>query len=104
QTVRVGEVLVTFADAAPAGKDAADTLDPTRTLAPSPTAPKSVAAASPGLAPSMPASSTPAPPPFDERRGPVPAAPSTRRLASAPESRSSRPSSVAISRRDARAA
>src|SRR5919201_1719899 len=41
QTVKVGQVLVTFADAAagagkPAGKQAADTLDPTRTLAPEP--------------------------------------------------------------------
>src|SRR5688572_20590632 len=35
QTVRVGEVLVTFADAGAApGKQAADTLDPTRRLAP----------------------------------------------------------------------
>jgi len=35
QTVRVGQVLVTFADAGGgAGKQAADTLDPTRTLAP----------------------------------------------------------------------
>src|ERR1700756_1576964 len=38
QTVKVGQVLVTFGDApagaAPAGKQAADTLDPTRTLAP----------------------------------------------------------------------
>src|SRR2546423_5845074 len=35
QTVRVGEVLVTFSDAAGgAGKQAADTLDPTRRLAP----------------------------------------------------------------------
>jgi pyruvate dehydrogenase E2 component (dihydrolipoamide acetyltransferase) len=70
QTVRVGEVLVTFADAAPAGKDAADTLDPTRTLAPAPPAgPATVA---------PPAS---APVAGEGRRGPVPAAPSTRRLA-----------------------
>src|ERR671935_1464345 len=34
QTVRVGQVLVTFADAAATGKQAADTLDPTRRLAP----------------------------------------------------------------------
>src|SRR5213592_849566 len=38
QTVKVGQVLVEFADAgAPAGKQAADTLDPTRRLAPEPT-------------------------------------------------------------------
>src|SRR6184192_4262562 len=43
QTVKVGQVLVTFADAGaqaatatPSGKQAADTLDPTRTLAPEP--------------------------------------------------------------------
>src|SRR5262245_64866754 len=40
QTVKVGQVLVTFGDAAssgkPTGKQAADTLDPTRTLAPEP--------------------------------------------------------------------
>src|SRR5438094_949659 len=41
QTVKVGQVLVTFADAAgaagkPTGKQAADTLGPTRTLAPEP--------------------------------------------------------------------
>src|SRR5207248_1389729 len=43
QTVKVGQVLVTFADTGaqtgtgtPSGKQAADTLDPTRTLAPEP--------------------------------------------------------------------
>src|SRR5258705_12249970 len=37
QTVKVGQVLVEFGDAgAPAGKQAADTLDPTRKLAPEP--------------------------------------------------------------------
>lgn len=73
QTVRVGEVLVTFADAAPAGKDAADTLDPTRTLAPSP---------SPSRASTVETPSSAAPPaPGEARRGPVPATPSTRRLA-----------------------
>src|ERR671934_1574572 len=41
QTVKVGQVLVTFADATagaskPTGKQAADTLDSTRTLAPEP--------------------------------------------------------------------
>jgi pyruvate dehydrogenase E2 component (dihydrolipoamide acetyltransferase) len=74
QTVRVGEVLVTFADAAPAGKDAADTLDPTRTLAPPP--PPSPA---PAMTPASSAAVTSVP--GAERRGPVPAAPSTRRLA-----------------------
>ena len=58
QTVRVGEVLVTFADA---GSAAA-------------TAPGDGARAEPA-----PARAAPAPP--DERRGPVPATPSTRRLA-----------------------
>src|SRR5437899_10416978 len=59
QTVKVGQVLVEFGDAgAPAGKQAADTLDPTRRLAPEP------------------AASAPA-----ARTGPVPATPSTRRLA-----------------------
>jgi pyruvate dehydrogenase E2 component (dihydrolipoamide acetyltransferase) len=81
QTVRVGQVLVTFADAAP-GKQAADTLDPTRTLAPETkttvgngrarqTAPPAPAAARAA------ASTTPAAP----RTGPVPATPATRRLA-----------------------
>src|SRR5207253_491380 len=41
QTVKVGQVLVTFGEAVsvatkPIGKQAADTLDPTRTLAPEP--------------------------------------------------------------------
>jgi pyruvate dehydrogenase E2 component (dihydrolipoamide acetyltransferase) len=83
QTVRVGQVLVTFADAGAApGKPAADTLDPTRTLAPeakttagngrarqtAPPAPAATRAA---------ASTTPRAP----RTGPVPATPATRRLA-----------------------
>src|SRR6185436_20910666 len=68
--------------AAPAGKQAADTLDPTRKLA---AEPKTVvadsgrarqAAAAPDGSPT-PAASAPA----GRREGPVPAAPSTRRLA-----------------------
>jgi pyruvate dehydrogenase E2 component (dihydrolipoamide acetyltransferase) len=85
QTVKVGQVLVTFADAAaasgkPSGKQAADTLDPTRRLAPearttvqNARAPQSAPAerrAQPSVA---------APPPA--RTGPVAATPSTRRLA-----------------------
>lgn len=80
QTVRVGQVLVTFGDAAAAapGKQAADTLDPTRRpapetrtsvdngrarqTAPEPSAVRSEAVAAP-------------------RTGPVPATPATRRLA-----------------------
>jgi pyruvate dehydrogenase E2 component (dihydrolipoamide acetyltransferase) len=93
QTVKVGQVLVTFADAGAAGgkatgKQAADTLDPTRTLAPeprttvrdgrarqSPPAASRSTAAEPVAAPAMPAVEAPA------RPGPVPATPSTRRLA-----------------------
>ena len=82
QTVRVGQVLVTFADATAApGKHAADTLDPTRRLAPETkttvdngrarqTAP-ATAQREPAGAPSAAAA----------RVGPVPATPSTRRLA-----------------------
>ena len=81
QTVKVGAVLVTFSDAeARPGKQAADTLDPTRTLAPESktviadgrarqTPPPSAGARSDDRAP------TP------RAEGPVPAAPSTRRLA-----------------------
>jgi pyruvate dehydrogenase E2 component (dihydrolipoamide acetyltransferase) len=81
QTVKVGAVLVTFSDAeARPGKQAADTLDPTRTLAP-----ESKTVITDGRA-------RQAPPPSagarsDDRaptprvQGPVPAAPSTRRLA-----------------------
>ena len=75
QTVPVGQVLVTFGDAvASPGKQAADTLDSTRTLAPEP---KTVVADSGRArqAPPVPAQS-PA-----RRGGPVPATPSTRRLA-----------------------
>jgi pyruvate dehydrogenase E2 component (dihydrolipoamide acetyltransferase) len=66
QTVKVGQVLVEFAEAgAPAGKQAADTLDPTRRLAPA------AARGAPAPAASAPVA----------RTGPVPATPSTRRLA-----------------------
>jgi len=78
QTVKVGQVLVSFGEgaAAPSGKQAADTLDPTRTLAPEP---KTVVAES-GRARQAPA--TPAAPTSPVRReGPVPATPATRRLA-----------------------
>ncbi|TMQ24517.1 MAG: 2-oxo acid dehydrogenase subunit E2 [Candidatus Rokuibacteriota bacterium] len=72
QTVKVGQVLVEFGDAgAPGGKQAADTLDPTRTPAPEP---KTVIAD--GRAKQAPAAEAPA-----RREGPVPATPSTRRLA-----------------------
>ena len=82
QTVKVGQVLVEFAEAgAPAGKQAADTLDPTRRLAPEPTTviergrarqvPPTAARGAPAPAASAPAA----------RTGPVPATPSTRRLA-----------------------
>src|SRR5438309_567948 len=80
QTVKVGQVLVTFADAGaqaakgtPSGKQAADTLDPTRTLAPEPRTTvqdgraRQAAPPEPSRAPARP--------------GPVPATPATRRLA-----------------------
>jgi pyruvate dehydrogenase E2 component (dihydrolipoyllysine-residue acetyltransferase) len=97
QTVKVGQTLVTFGEggapagtpAAPGGKQAADTLDPTRKLAPEQ---KTVVAGSGRArqAPPGPAEAPPAPveargasaePPAARRDGPVPAAPSTRRLA-----------------------
>ena len=88
QTVKVGQVLVSFGEGAAAGgKQAADTLDPTRTLAPEP---KTVVAPSGRArqAPTAPAGAAPAAPPAQStpaaparRDGPVPAAPSTRRLA-----------------------
>src|SRR5215468_4742318 len=90
QTVKVGQALVTFGEgAATGGKQAADTLDPTRTLAPES---KTVVAASgrarqapaapSGAAPVAPsAQPAPAPAPTARRDGPVPATPSTRRLA-----------------------
>ena len=95
QTVKVGQVLVTFADAGAGakatGKQAADTLDPTRTLAPesrttvqnararqvSPAAPARAPAARGEPAEARAALDVEAPP----RSGPVPATPSTRRLA-----------------------
>ena len=106
QTVKVGQVLVEFADAgAPAGKQAADTLDPARTLAPAPTtvidggrarqagsaapsarsAPTGREAVTTGE-PTAPSSTAAAPvreaaTPAAARTGPVPATPSTRRLA-----------------------
>jgi len=80
QTVKVGQVLVTFADAGaqagtgtPSGKQAADTLDPTRTLAPEPRTTvqdgraRQAAPPEPARAPARP--------------GPVPATPATRRRA-----------------------
>jgi pyruvate dehydrogenase E2 component (dihydrolipoamide acetyltransferase) len=77
QTVKVGQVLVTFADAGakPAGKQAADTLHPGRMLAPEPrtTGPDGRARQAPPAAP--------AEAPVARSRGPVPATPSTRRLA-----------------------
>jgi len=76
QTVKVGQVLVSFGDgAAAAGKQAADTLDPTRKLAPEP---KTIVADS-GRAEQAPAAAAAAP--LTRREGPVPATPSTRRLA-----------------------
>jgi len=76
QTVKVGQVLVTFADAGaqagtgtPSGKQAADTLDPTRTLAPEPRTTVQDGRAR-QAAPAAPA-----------RPGPVPATPATRRRA-----------------------
>ncbi|HEY3098805.1 MAG TPA: dihydrolipoamide acetyltransferase family protein [Methylomirabilota bacterium] len=95
QTVKVGQVLVTFGDATggagkPTGKQAADTLDPTRTLASEPrtTVQGTRARQAPATeTPRAPARSLEpaearatvdvgAPP----RSGPVPATPSTRRL------------------------
>jgi pyruvate dehydrogenase E2 component (dihydrolipoyllysine-residue acetyltransferase) len=77
QTVRVGQVLVTFADdgAAP-GKQAADTLDPTRRLAPEPKTTVGNGRArqtAPAEASVRPAAAA--------HGGPVPATPATRRLA-----------------------
>ncbi|HEV8584222.1 MAG TPA: dihydrolipoamide acetyltransferase family protein [Methylomirabilota bacterium] len=91
QTVKVGQVLVTFADAGattakPTGKQAADTMDPTRKLAPEPrttvqdgrarqsgaTAPAGADRAEARALPNVDA---------PVRTGPVPATPATRRLA-----------------------
>ena len=84
QTVRVGQVLVTFADAgAPSGKQAADTLDPGRRLAP-----ETKTTVDNGRARQMPPSEAPRREPAPAPRAaaaapsaPVPAAPATRRLA-----------------------
>jgi pyruvate dehydrogenase E2 component (dihydrolipoamide acetyltransferase) len=92
QTVKVGQVLVTFGDAGatgkPGGKHAADTLDPTRTLAPEArTTVQNARArqgapveqrAQPSVATPPPRGAAPVPP---ARTGPIPATPSTRRLA-----------------------
>jgi pyruvate dehydrogenase E2 component (dihydrolipoamide acetyltransferase) len=79
QTVKVGEVLVTFADAdgapapaRPSAQPAADTRAPTRAPAPEPRT--TIVDAQARQVP-------PAPPAPPERPGPVPAAPATRRLA-----------------------
>ena len=81
QTVKVGAVLVTFSDAeARPGKQAADTLDSTRTLAPESTtviADGRARQASPARA----GASVEEPARSLRGEGPVPAAPSTRRLA-----------------------
>jgi pyruvate dehydrogenase E2 component (dihydrolipoyllysine-residue acetyltransferase) len=84
QTVRVGQVLVTFSDAAGgAGKQAADTLDPTRRLAPETRTTVDNGRARQTAAPeAAPARGEPvAAPAAAERSGPVPATPATRRLA-----------------------
>jgi pyruvate dehydrogenase E2 component (dihydrolipoamide acetyltransferase) len=83
QTVRVGQVLVTFADAAASpGKQAADTLDPTRRLAPETRTTVGNGRAR-QTAPEPPAvrGEAVATPRTAERTGPVPATPATRRLA-----------------------
>src|SRR5438093_178276 len=98
QTVKVGQVLVTFADAAgaagkPTGKQAADTLGPTRTLAPEPRTTvqnaraRQVPPAQPARVPAAVGATEPAGARASldveapSRSGPVPATPSTRRLA-----------------------
>jgi pyruvate dehydrogenase E2 component (dihydrolipoamide acetyltransferase) len=84
QTVKVGQVLVEFAEAgAPAGKQAADTLDPTRRLAPEPTTVIERGRARQVPAESVAARGAPAPAASAPaaRTGPIPATPSTRRLA-----------------------
>ena len=81
QSVKVGQVLVEFGEAgAPAGKQAADTLDPTRKLAPEP---KTVVEGGRARqAASEPAGTRAEATPAGARAaGPVPATPSTRRLA-----------------------
>ena len=83
QTVKVGQVLVEFGDAgdgkSTGGKQAADTLDPTRKLAPEPTT-----VVAEGRARQVPTTAAPVArggPARAARSGPVPATPSTRRLA-----------------------
>jgi len=95
QTVKVGQVLVTFGEAVsvatkPIGKQAADTLDPTRTLAPEPrttvqgTRARQAPAAESPRAPVRSFEPVEARAAVDvgapARSGPVPATPSTRRL------------------------
>jgi pyruvate dehydrogenase E2 component (dihydrolipoamide acetyltransferase) len=77
QTVRVGQVLVTFGDAGAApGKQAADTLDPTRRLAA-----ETKTTVDNGRARQAAPAPAPAAAPAPARVGPVPATPATRRLA-----------------------
>jgi pyruvate dehydrogenase E2 component (dihydrolipoamide acetyltransferase) len=76
QTVKVGQVLVSFGEGdAPSGTQVTDTLDATRKPAPGP---KTGVAESDRARQTPPA---PAEPTAGRRDGPVPAAPSTRRLA-----------------------
>ena len=76
QTVKVGQVLVSFGEGdAPSGTQVADTLDATREPAPGP----KTGVAESGRARQTPPA--PAEPTAGRRDGPVPAAPSTRRLA-----------------------
>jgi pyruvate dehydrogenase E2 component (dihydrolipoamide acetyltransferase) len=77
QTVKVGEVLVTFADLQPGeGRQAADTLDPTRKLAPEPRTAVAGGRVTQQAPPERAATAVQPHP-----SGPVPAAPATRRLA-----------------------
>ena len=74
QTVKVGAVLVTFDDAdAASGKQAADTIDPTRKLAPETSTRIERGHAHQAAPSAVPSSGSSA--------GPIPATPSTRRLA-----------------------
>jgi pyruvate dehydrogenase E2 component (dihydrolipoyllysine-residue acetyltransferase) len=95
QTVRVGAVLVTFSDAeARSGKQAADTLDPARRLAPETKTIVEDGGARQAAAPrageraraaearaTLDVHGAPAPAPAAARTGPAPATPATRRLA-----------------------
>ena len=85
QTVKVGQVLVTFGDAAAgtgraSGKQAPDTLDPTRSLAPETGTTVQNARARQGAPVDRRAQPSVAATP-STRPGPIPATPSTRRLA-----------------------